>query len=95
MDEHQLEAFSDRTAQKVIREFADLLGADIETSHGRKAVRDNWSWLTDTRVGTQFVRKTTWGATVVAIVGAVFSAIAWAISKGIAAIAAAGQAVVK
>ena len=87
MNESQLEAFSDRTAQKVIREFADLLGADIETPHGRKSVRDNWSWLTDTRVGTQFIRKTTWGATVVGIVSAILGAIAWAVTKGIAAIA--------
>lgn len=86
MDHAQLEAFSDRTAQKVAERIVDLLGADMATPEGRKAIRDNWSWLTDTRTGTQFIRKTSWATAIVAIVGAIISGLWWAITKGLAAV---------
>jgi len=84
MDHAQLEAFSDRTAEKVAERIADLLGADMATPEGRKAIRDNWSWLTDTRAGTQFIRKTSWATAIVAVVGAILSALWWAFTKGLA-----------
>jgi len=95
MDEAQIEAFSERTAQKLLRNLADILGADVDSAEGRAVVRANWSWLTETRVRAQFVGKTTLGAAVVSIVGAIIGGIAWAAKTAIAAISAAGQAVIK
>ncbi len=88
MDKEQLEEITTRAAVKAlemrgesdVERIFEILGADISTPDGRKAIKDNWSWLTDTRLGTQFVRKTTWGAVIAAFV----AGLAWLITKGIA-----------
>lgn len=76
-----LEMRGDSDVQKI---FA-IFGADISTAEGREVVRENWAWLTDTRRGTQFIRKTTWGATLVSVVGGIIAAIIWAMKAGLAA----------
>lgn len=77
-----LEMRGDSDVQKIF----SIFGADISTAEGRQVVRENWAWLTDTRRGTQFIRKTTWGATLVSIVGGIIAAIVWAMKAGLAAV---------
>lgn len=76
-----LELRGDSDVQKIF----SIFGADISTAEGRQVVRENWAWLTNTRRGTQFIRKTTWGATLVSVVGGIIAAIIWALKAGLTA----------
>lgn len=78
-----LELRGDSDVQKIFQIF----GADISTVEGRQTIRENWEWLTDTRKGTQFIRRTTWGAALVAAVGAAFMALGQVIKLTWAALA--------
>jgi len=94
MDHGTAEDIAFRAATKALemRGEADLqkifaiFGADITSHEGRQTVRENWEWLTDTRRGTQFIRRTTWGAAVVSAVGAAFAAALWVIKQAWAAL---------
>lgn len=79
MDEPQIEAIAHRAAKTALVEFLEILGVDVNTAEGRKAARDNWAWLTDTRVGTQLIRRTTTGAAITAILGG----LGWLIVSGL------------
>jgi len=84
----EMESIATKAATKALENLFEIFGADITSPEGRKTVRDNWAWLTDTRIGTQFIRRTSWGAAIAAIMGSILAGLAWAVSKGIAAIAA-------
>lgn len=91
MDESQIEAIATRAAKTALADFFDTLGVDVTTTEGRKAARDNWNWLTDTRMGSQFIRRTVMGAVIAGVVGAV----GWVIVKGLAVAASVASSAVK
>jgi hypothetical protein len=85
-EDSRLEEIAARAAKQALTDLFEVLGADISTADGRKAVRENWTWLNDTRAGTAFIRKTTIGAVFAALVGG----LAWLLSKGLAVVASLG-----
>ncbi len=98
MDEAQVEAIAMRAARATALELKaeakimlESMGIDLDTPDGRKAARANWGWLTDTRIGTQFIRRTTVGAAIAALIGG----IGWLLAKGVAAMSAMAAIVTK
>lgn len=91
MDDAQIEAIATRAARATALELKaearimlESMGVDLDTPEGRNAARANWAWLTDTRLGTQIIRRTTIGAVVASAVGG----FGWILSKGVLALIA-------
>ena len=82
MDEVRIEAIATRAAKVAIVDLFEIMGADLTTPAGRKAAQENWLWVTDTRRGSTFVRRTVWGAAIVASIGGL-----WVLITKIAAFA--------